>query len=68
MKQVPLLCIMMTSKRKQDYKAVLQKVKDLLPKTTALNKVFSNFKSAVWKAFPSVFPEVLVKGCCFQAL
>ena len=65
-KQVPLLFVLMSSKRKHDHKKVLKKVLRILPTTPSVEQVTADFESAVWGAFRKVLPEVQLLGCAFQ--
>ena len=65
-KQVPLLFVLMSSKRKHDYKKVLKKVLRMLPTTPSVEQVTADFETAVWGAFRKVLPEVQLLGCAFH--
>lgn len=65
-KQVPLLFVLMSSKRKHDYKKVLKKVLRMLPAAPNVEQVTADFESAVWGAFRKVLPEVQLLGCAFH--
>ena len=65
-KQVPLLFVLMSSRKKRDYKAILSKLKEILPANPAVNEVMADFESSVWRAFSSIFPDARIVGCCFH--
>ena len=64
-KQVPLAFMLMSGKRKQDYRKVLKAIKDLTG-SRKLEKIILNFENAVWRAIPQVFPGVTIRGCSFH--
>ncbi|XP_045173609.2 uncharacterized protein LOC123535128 [Mercenaria mercenaria] len=64
-KQVPLLFVLMLSRRKDDYIAVLQKTKELL-RDPSVEVFVVDFEAAVWGAIRDVFPNVQIKGCVFH--
>ncbi|KAK3732870.1 hypothetical protein QZH41_011442, partial [Actinostola sp. cb2023] len=61
-KQVPLVFVVMTRKKK-DYKKVLKEILKALP-TTPL--VTLDFEHAMWAALRSVLPTVQLQGCVFH--
>ncbi|KAG1654554.1 hypothetical protein GQR58_024951 [Nymphon striatum] len=65
-KQVPLAFLLMTGRRKRDYKAVLRALKERLPANLPLQRVVFDFEAAAWKAVALVFPGVLLQGCNFH--
>ncbi|XP_064650934.1 uncharacterized protein LOC135502208 [Lineus longissimus] len=64
MKQVPLMFVLMSGKRK-DYRKVLKSIKRLTP-DHSLKKIVIDFESAMWRAIPTVLPEVKIRGCSFH--
>ena len=54
MKQVPLLYVLMSSKRKEDYRRILQVIQEqlsFLDMDCNVTEVVCDFEAAVWKAF-----------------
>ncbi|KAG1679378.1 hypothetical protein GQR58_012952 [Nymphon striatum] len=49
-KQVPLAFVLMSRRRRRDYKAVLSEIKQMLPSDPAVQVVVADFERAVWTA------------------
>ena len=64
-KQIPLLFVLMSGRRKRDYKKLLEAIKGLSPNNN-VRKIVIDFERAVWKAIPLVFQGVAVQGCSFH--
>ena len=65
-KQVPLVFVVMSDKKKSDYKAALQSVISILPGQPSVKKVTLDFEKAMWRAVHKVLPNVIAKGCSFH--
>ncbi|XP_045181920.1 uncharacterized protein LOC123540737 [Mercenaria mercenaria] len=65
MKQLPLMFVVMSRRRKDDYVAVLRQVKDILGDVSVQGFVL-DFEAAAWGAIRDVFPGLQIKGCTFH--
>ena len=66
MKHVPLCFVVMSHRRKRDYRAVFKAVRSVLP-SVAVKEVLSDFEAAVWRTFRNVFgDDVTHRGCVFH--
>jgi len=68
-KQVPLVFVLMSSKRSADYRAVLQVIVDQLRargSRPVVGRVIADFEAAVWQAVRTVMPHVDMRGCAFH--
>lgn len=66
MKHVPLCFILMSQRRKRDYRAVLRHITNLIP-GHQLTEVLSDFEAALWRAVRAVFEgKVTHFGCVFH--
>ena len=63
-KQVPLIFVM-SSKKKSDYKAVLQSAIFILSGQPSVKKVTLDLEKAMWSPVCQVLPNVIIKGCSF---
>ena len=55
----------MSSRKKRDYKHVLQSIVDLAD-TVAVERVTVDYEHAIWRTIPKVFPTVTIHGCGFH--
>ena len=65
-KQIPLAMIIMSRRKKKDYKKVLQSVLDKLPHAPRLQRTVLDFEQALWRALEQVLPNAERKGCAFH--
>ena len=63
-KQVPLVSVLMSGKKK-DYTKVLKSIVHLLP-NPVVQKVVIDFESVIWGALRQVLPSVVIMGCVFH--
>ena len=64
-KQVPLVSVLMSGKKKKDYTKVLKSIVHLLP-NPVVQKVVIDFESAIWGALRQVLLSVVIIGCVFH--
>ena len=64
-KQVPLLYVIMSRRRKRDYLAVFCSLLHLLPRTS-VQKFVADFEKGLWNALRQLFPGIPIKGCVFH--
>ena len=65
LKQLPLIMCIMTRRRKEDYTAVMESIKNMLEESR-LQRFVLDFEDAMWRALDRVFPQVERKGCAFH--
>lgn len=65
-KQVPLCFVLMSSRRKSDYKAVLRSLMNKFPTKVSVKEIISDFEASFWSAVKKVLPNVKHKGCVFH--
>ena len=65
-KQVPLLFVVMSGRKKRDYRAVLQEVLSILPSPPAVRRITLDFERALWTVFRQLLPDVSLQGCLFH--
>lgn len=65
-KQVPLVFVLMSSRRRPDYSKVLKAILDVLPAVPAVQEIVADFEASVWRAVSSVLPTTTMRGCVFH--
>ena len=64
--QAPLAFVVMSRRRRKDYKRVLRVLIAALPRRPRVQVVVSDFEAAVWSAAREVLPGVVQRGCAFH--
>jgi len=65
-KQIPLCFVLMSARRKKDYKAVFNVIRERMPERPVVENVVSDFEKSLWKAIEKVMPDVKHRGCVFH--
>ena len=64
--QLPLLFVLMSGRKKSDYRKILLELLTILPGPLSLRKVTIDFEKALWSALRQVLPMVVIQGCVFH--
>ena len=66
MKQLPGIFVLMSRKRRKDYKKVLQQILKLLPSPPVAERLVADFEDGLWRTVKTVFPDIHIQGCVFH--
>ena len=58
--------VLMSGKRRRDYKKVMKEVLRVLPDDPAVEHLVIDFEAALWRAAEQVLPDVQRHGCAFH--
>ena len=64
--QVPLIHVLMSRRRIEDYIGVFQRILEIFPCPPSVQQVILDFESAVWTALRFVLPNVSLHRCGFH--
>ena len=65
-KQVLLLCCLMSRRRTRDYKLLLKKIRTILENDIRVEAIVSNFERTLWRAVKDILLHVSHRGCVFH--
>lgn len=66
LKQVPVCFVLMSRRKKKDYKVVLQAILNLLPSRANVEEIVLDFERAVWNVLRKLLPNASLHGCWFH--
>ena len=65
-KQIPLVFVLMSGKKKKDYRAMVKEILRFLPNQPSEKKITIDFQRGMWLTFRKLLPKVHIMGCAFH--
>ena len=65
-KQVPLLFILMSGRKKNNHCKIFKQLLEILVSAPATKQITLDFETAVWAALKKVMPQAKLQGCMFH--
>ena len=65
-KQVPLLFILMSGRKKNNHCKIFKQLLEILVSAPATEQITLDFETAVWAALKKVMPQAKLQGCMFH--
>jgi MULE transposase domain len=65
LKHVPLCFVLMSHRRKRDYRIVFKAIKNLMP-SISVREIMSDFEAALWRSVRVLGVRIQHRGCVFH--
>lgn len=65
-KQVPMVFVLVSARRRRDYHAVFKAIRNLLSEEIRVEKMVQDFKKDMWRSIPRVVADVTLQKCNFH--